>query len=69
MTAGASLCRRRGEAKDRCQTQQPQGQVSSAGSVLGRAAALGVLGALGGRLQPQDSPHQPRLGGQAVIRR
>lgn len=49
--------------------QRTQSQVPRSGSVRGGAAVLRVLRPLGGRLQPEDTPDQPRLGGQAVVHR
>lgn len=64
-----SPSRWRREGQSLWQTQQPKSQVSGPRPGVWGPAALRLLRALRGRLQPPDAAHQPRVGGPALIRR
>lgn len=63
------VCRRGKVLKGQRAIQRPQGQISGAGPVGGGEAVVRVLGPLGGRLQPAHPPHQPCVGGPALLHR
>lgn len=60
-------CRWRWKGQSLRQTQQPESQVPGPGPGVRGPAALGLLGALGGGLQPPDAADQPRVGGPALV--
>lgn len=62
-----SPCRWWREGQSLRQTQQPKSQVPSPRPGIWGPATLRLLGALGRRLQPPDSAHQPRVGGPALV--
>lgn len=64
-----SPCRWWREGQSLWQTQQPKSQVPGPRPGVWGPATLRLLSAFGGRLQPPDPTHQPRVGGPALVRR
>lgn len=64
-----SPCRWWREGQSLRQTQQPKSQVPGPRPGVWGPATLRLLSAFGGRLQPPDPTHQPRVGGPALVRR